>query len=138
MSVIDKLNGVQQARESKYSKALRKSPAEQAAAYAAEAGSPPQPGAVKPQSWVFKGILALLVVLTAAVGVVIVLLLRNSSAGKNEAKPVVTSSQPQAAESKPKTDVDAVAKPKTAVKTKAKRKARTKARPAETSAAIKI
>jgi hypothetical protein len=80
MSVIDKLNEVQTIRQNKYSLALKKSPLEKVADQKVEsvptAVSVVQPPSLKPQVWMVKGILVLLVLLTCAVSFVIVLLLK--------------------------------------------------------------
>jgi len=84
MSVLDKLNAVQEVRQNKYSQALKKAPLEAASAPRAEVRPTADPKiqlpaqSLKTQTWIFKGILALLGLLVVAVSVLIVLLWRSS------------------------------------------------------------
>ena len=89
MSVFDKLKEVQDVRQNKYSQSLQRSPVELAQrAVSAQTTSPEfQSQSFKAQTWLLKGILALLVVLVLEAGFIIGLLLRNPSAERREAQP---------------------------------------------------
>ncbi len=95
MSMLEKLNDVQEIRQSKYSEALRKSPVELASAAVQEQPAlvinPQIQQAIKSQAWMFKSILVLLVLLVAGVGLVIFLLLKGPSSPKTEIKPEIKS-----------------------------------------------
>jgi hypothetical protein len=126
MTVIDKLNEAQQSRDNKYSKALGKSPSEQAAAYTAEPNATEiQLRAIGRELRMLKAILVFLVLLILTAGVLIVLFLRNSPAAKKETAPAVTSSKAVEPKAQAETKVEPKAKikPNTKAKTRAKRPA---------------